>query len=121
VAREALTGAPEEREVFASAWELAGAAQLELRLPDLERAGEPVRAGEVPCSWPFEETYVTHRGDVEPCCMVMGSDRATMGNIRAQPFEAVWAGEAYEAFRARLLTDDPPEVCTGCSLYRGRF
>jgi radical SAM protein with 4Fe4S-binding SPASM domain len=122
VSREALTGGPDEQAVFRSARELADGARLKLRLPELEPPGERAGGrGDLPCSWPFEETYVTHRGDVEPCCMVMGSDRATMGNIRTQPFEEVWAGEAYRDFRARLLSDDPPDVCTGCSLYRGRF
>jgi radical SAM protein with 4Fe4S-binding SPASM domain len=121
VSREALTGAPHEREVFEAARALAGGLDLKLRLPVLDPEPSPSCGGGVPCSWPFEETYVTHRGDVQPCCMVMGTDRATMGNVRERPFEEVWTGEAYEAFRTRLLSEHPPEVCTGCSLYRGRF
>jgi hypothetical protein len=33
----------------------------------------------------------------------------------------VWRGDAYKSFRAALLTDEPPEVCRGCSLYRRVF
>jgi hypothetical protein len=37
-------------------------------------------------------------------------------------FATMWHGEGYRGFRERLLTgDDPPEVCRGCSLYRGVF
>jgi hypothetical protein len=53
--------------------------------------------------------------------MVMGSDRATMGSLRDAPFETIWDGEAYRDFRERLMGDDPPAVCRGCSQYRGRF
>jgi hypothetical protein len=34
---------------------------------------------------------------------------------------AVWNGEAFEDFRARLASDEPPEVCQSCSLYHGTF
>jgi hypothetical protein len=30
----------------------------------------------------------------------------------------VWNGEAYDAFRARLASDDPPSPCKACALYR---
>jgi radical SAM protein with 4Fe4S-binding SPASM domain len=64
---------------------------------------------------------VTHRGEVQPCCMVMGSDRATMGRLGDVPFERIWHDEPYRDFRAALLTDEPPAVCRGCSLYRRVF
>jgi hypothetical protein len=54
--------------------------------------------------------------------MIMGEDRAVIGDVHAEGgFAAAWHGEDYARFRERLLTDDPPEVCTGCSLYRGVF
>ncbi|MBY0396887.1 MAG: SPASM domain-containing protein, partial [Thermoleophilia bacterium] len=65
--------------------------------------------------------YVTHRGRVQPCCMVVGEDRATLGDLAEAPFADIWEGEAYEAFRDALRTDEPPAVCRGCSLYRGVF
>ena len=93
-----------------------------LRLP---RAGgdppAPRRPGEPACDWPWRSGYVTHEGDLQPCCMVMGSERATLGRLSDAPFSVHWRGEAYEAFRAGLLGDDPPDVCKGCSLYRHRF
>jgi len=33
----------------------------------------------------------------------------------------VWRGERYEAFRAALTSSRPPDVCAGCSMYRGVF
>src|SRR4051812_19312907 len=66
---EALFGDPETAAfagaIFAQAAARAGERGLKLRLPDLGGAG----AGS--CSWPWDGAYVTHRGDVQPCCMVM--------------------------------------------------
>jgi radical SAM protein with 4Fe4S-binding SPASM domain len=128
-ADEALFGAEDvaaaslvER-AFADARAVASALGVDLRLPRLD-AGESDggrRAGEPGCSWPWDSGYVTHRGEVQPCCMVMGSDRATLGTIRERPFGEIWEGPAYRDFRERLLGDDPPDVCRGCSAYRGVF
>ena len=51
----------------------------------------------------------------------MGADRAVLGDAAADGFAAVWGSDAYQAFRAQLLTDEPPDVCSGCSLYRHVF
>ena len=64
---------------------------------------------------------MTHDGDVQPCCMVMGADRAALGSAKRDGFAGVWQNERYRAFRDALLTGDPPEVCAGCSLYRRVF
>jgi radical SAM protein with 4Fe4S-binding SPASM domain len=101
--------------VFARAGDRARSLGLKLRLPSLEAAG----GGS--CSWPWDGAYVTHRGDVQPCCMVMGSDRATLGRLGEGSFAEIWHGEAYRAFRRGLLTGRPPDVCAGCSQYRGLF
>jgi hypothetical protein len=36
-------------------------------------------------------------------------------------FGTIWEGAAYGEFRTRLESDDPPDVCRGCSLYRRVF
>jgi len=119
---EALFGEESERAaaVFAEAAARAAAADVELRLPRLE---EPARAedGAPGCSWPWDSAYVTHRGEVQPCCMVMGSDRATLGRLDEASFGEIWAGPEYQQFRERLLGGEPPDVCVGCSLYRRVF
>jgi radical SAM protein with 4Fe4S-binding SPASM domain len=123
VAREALwlDRDPGTKRIFDEARALAERLGVSLRLPTLAQRAKPRRPGSPGCDWPWRSTYVTHDGTVQPCCMVMGSDRATLGNLKAQSFQDIWQGPAYRAFRAALLTDDPPEVCRGCSFYRGTF
>jgi radical SAM protein with 4Fe4S-binding SPASM domain len=106
--------------VFRAAGEIAARACLELRLPANEPA-EPRGPDELPCDWPFERAYVTHDGKVQPCCMVMGADRATLGDLEEQSFADIWRGDAYRRFRTALLGDTPPEVCRGCAIYRRTF
>ena len=90
---------------------------LDIRLP----GADDRPATDRPCDWPWTSSYVTHEGLVQPCCMVMGSDRATLGSLEDQSFAAVWRDRPYEDFRRRVDSPTPPEVCAGCSLYRGRF
>ena len=108
---------------FATASALADELGVELRLPRLEepdwRAGRAL--GTPGCHWPFGSAYVTHDAHVQPCCMVMGADRAVLGKVDGGGFPAVWYGDDYRSFRAALLTDEPPAVCRGCSLYRRVF
>jgi radical SAM protein with 4Fe4S-binding SPASM domain len=107
------------RHAFAAAAATAAKLGLDLRLPKL--TARPTAQRAVGCTWPWNSGYVTHRGEVQPCCMVMGSDRATLGRLDEQPFTEIWQGERYQQFRAGLLSQDPPEVCRGCSLYRSTF
>jgi radical SAM protein with 4Fe4S-binding SPASM domain len=99
---------------FAAARRAAKAAGVVLRLP--ATAAEP--AG---CSWPWDSAYVTSQGVVQPCCMVMGDDRVSLGRLTEQSFPEIWAGPAYQDFRQRLRGPEPPEVCRGCALYQGTF
>ncbi len=116
---------PEVRAVLDEARCKATALGVALRLPP---APGPTpggaarrRLGEPGCDWPWRSGYVEHDGVVRPCCMVMGADRALMGDVGDGGFAGAWRGEAYEAFRAALMSDHPPEVCTGCSMYRRIF
>jgi radical SAM protein with 4Fe4S-binding SPASM domain len=103
-------------EAFGRARTLAEAAGLELRLPQL--SGTPGAR----CTWPWDAAYVTSAGIVQPCCMVMGDDRVALGNLHEHSFPDIWAGPAYQEFRARLADDDnPPDVCRGCALYQQTF
>jgi radical SAM protein with 4Fe4S-binding SPASM domain len=103
------------RAAFAEAAGLARLTGLRLRLPHFSDAG----GGN--CTWPWEATYITSSGVVQPCCMVMGDDRVALGNVTETGFPAIWYGEAYRDFRRRLDSPDPPDVCRGCSLYRHTF
>ena len=127
-AEQALwTGADHARaeQAFDDARAVAAEVGCELRLPRLDEPGageggadDAVQRG---CDWPWRSAYVTHRGTVQPCCMVMGSDRVALGDVNETPFGRIWEGAAYGEFRTRLQGDDPPDVCRGCSLYRHVF
>jgi radical SAM protein with 4Fe4S-binding SPASM domain len=111
----------EAERLFAEARRLADDLGVRLRLPRLDEPRRPRAPGEPGCGWPFESSYLTHDGKVQPCCAVMGADRAVLGDATAEGFEALWSSDAYRDFRAKLLTDEPPEVCAGCSMYRHIF
>ncbi|GIF04265.1 radical SAM protein [Actinoplanes siamensis] len=103
------------RGAFAAATDAAADTGLRLRLPSL--TGE----GGGNCAWPWEAAYVTSAGVVQPCCMVMGDDRVSLGSLHESSFTQIWHGAAYRDFRRRLDSADPPDVCRGCSLYRHTF
>ena len=106
---------------FSEAERVAAARGVGLRLPKLE-AGPARRAvGTRGCDWPWHSAYVRHDGAVQPCCMLMGSDRAVLGDAGREGFGDVWRGDAYRAFREALASATPPDVCSGCSMYRGVF
>jgi MoaA/NifB/PqqE/SkfB family radical SAM enzyme len=111
-------------ETFGVAGALAEELGLELRLPHLEELshGEAQGVASPACHWPFSGTYITHDAKVQPCCMVMGSDRAVLGDAEKTSFPEIWRSADYESFRAGLVGEaEPPLVCQGCSLYRGVF
>jgi radical SAM protein with 4Fe4S-binding SPASM domain len=122
-AEEALFRQDEKamRRTFERARKRAGELGVELRLPRLDERPSSRPAGTPGCNWPFESAYVTHRGEVQPCCMVMGSDRARLGQLGDTSFPEIWRSEEYREFRQRLLEGEPPPVCRGCSLYVGVF
>jgi radical SAM protein with 4Fe4S-binding SPASM domain len=123
-AEEALWGDEgPEGDPFADARALAQELGVDLRLPELTPADPEPAPGRPGCDWPWRSAYVTHRGEIQPCCMVMGSDRATLGRLEeGAGFAETWNGEGYREFRRRLSEPgDPPAVCQGCSFYRGVF
>jgi radical SAM protein with 4Fe4S-binding SPASM domain len=121
-AEEALRETDDAVSVFARTRQRAASHGLDIRLPEMARAGADGRAASTPaCTWPWDSAYITHDGVVQPCCMVMGSDRADLGRLSEDSFAQIWSGHAYRRFRAGLLNGDPPAVCRGCSVYQRRF
>jgi radical SAM protein with 4Fe4S-binding SPASM domain len=117
VADEAV---PDDSEALQEARRVADALGVELRLPGGET--EQGRDGDSPgCDWPWARAYVTYDGRMQPCCMVMGADRAVLGDVSSASVSDNWHGDAYVAFRRQLRTAEPPDVCRGCSLYKHRF
>jgi radical SAM protein with 4Fe4S-binding SPASM domain len=124
VADQTLVGLDAER--VARAFEAARAAAREhgvaLRLPRVtpveHAAGTPGRSR---CDWPWHGPYITYDGTAMPCCMVATPDRAALGNVARDGVAAVWNGPAYQDFRRRLDSDEPPEICRSCSVYARVF
>lgn len=120
-ASEALWDDAAAREAFATARAFADATGVTLRLPG-DAAARAVDAARRPaCAWPWRSAYVRHDGAVQPCCMLMGEDRGIMGDLRDADFATLWRNEAYRRFRRKLLRGEPPDVCRGCSEFRGVF
>jgi radical SAM protein with 4Fe4S-binding SPASM domain len=93
-----------------------------LRLPRVTPVDHaPGTPGRTRCDWPWRGPYVAYDGTAMPCCMVATPDRASLGNVVSEGVEAVWNGAAYEDFRARLSSADPPEICKSCSVYARVF
>lgn len=119
------------RQAYAAARRAADVHGVQLRLPRTasrtaaagRTAGRTAEGGrDIPgCTWPWEAAYVTSAGVVQPCCMVMGDDRVSLGRLTERRFPDIWADEPYVEFRRRLVTGPPPDVCRGCSLYHGTF
>jgi radical SAM protein with 4Fe4S-binding SPASM domain len=105
---------------FQAARQAADEVGIQIRLPQLEPHSGPAnrRPG---CSWPWDATYITSRGIVQPCCMVMGDDRVALGDLTKHSLEHIWTDQPYQDFRRRLLDGPPPAVCSGCALYQGTF
>lgn len=118
--REALWSDLDEvaAKAFHEARAVAREIGVDLRLPE-HVDGAPRAPGTPGCDWPWRSAYVRQDGKVQPCCMLMGEDRAILGDLAEAPLDEIWHGERYEAFRAALLSPEPPAVCRGCSMYRG--
>lgn len=107
---------------FSTARAAAAELGVTLRLP--RTAPKPVppgTPGRERCSWPWRGAYFSYDGRAMPCCMVSTPDRISLGNAVQDGVLAVWDGPAYTAFRARLDSDDPPEICRSCSVYTHTF
>src|SRR5690242_1577569 len=95
---------------------------IELRLPRTQPRVHPAGTpGPKRCDWPWRGAYVSYQGYAMPCCMIATPDRFNFGNIAEQGVDATWNGEAYAAFRDALASDEPPEICRSCAVYRGIF
>jgi MoaA/NifB/PqqE/SkfB family radical SAM enzyme len=101
--------------VFTATRELAVALGVDLRLPRIQ--GGKKRG----CDWPWRGAYVAYSGEAMPCCMVATPDRVNFGNMAREGVAPVWDNAAYSAFRDKLASDSPPDICRGCAVYRGLF
>lgn len=107
---------------FGEARALADALGVKLRLPNPRpRSHPPDTAGRARCDWPWRGAYIAFSGEAMPCCMVATPDRANFGNMAREGVAGVWNNGAYNAFRDKLASGNPPDICKGCAVYQGRF
>ncbi|HEX6384837.1 MAG TPA: radical SAM protein [Anaerolineae bacterium] len=107
---------------FGQARAVAQELGIDLRLPRTRpRLHPPGTPGRERCDWPWTGAYVSYQGYAMPCCMVSTPDRIHLGNMAQAGVESIWNGTAYRDFRNRLDSEEPPEICRSCSIYRGTF
>jgi radical SAM protein with 4Fe4S-binding SPASM domain len=107
---------------FDAARAVAREQHIQLRLPRVRpRPHPPGTPGPQRCDWPWRGAYISYQGYAMPCCMVSTPDRANFGNMAEAGVTEVWSNEEYQAFRERLDSDDPPEICRSCAIYTGIF
>ena len=72
------------------------------------------------CRRPWTLMYFTAHGRAIPCCIapfsLRGYENFTLGDATQQTLREIWNGEAYQDFRRRLLSDNPPSSCANCGL-----
>ena len=72
------------------------------------------------CRRPWSLMYFTANGRALPCCIapfsLHGYENYTLGDATKQSVQDIWNGPAYNAFRAALLSDQPPATCANCGL-----
>lgn len=107
---------------FGAARAVAHTLGVKLRLPrPRPRLHPPGTPGPERCNWPWRGAYLSYQGYAMPCCMVATPDRINFGNMAEHGVAETWNGPAYQSFRDRLDSDDPPEICRSCSIYSGTF
>ena len=124
VERESLLGDDPQRveRHFEAARAAARELGVALRLPNVTpRPHPPGTCGRTRCDWPWRGAYISYDGKAMPCCMVATPDRIHFGDMTQNGVAAIWNNAQYNAFRARLDSATPPEVCRSCAVYAGTF
>ncbi|HYD80450.1 MAG TPA: radical SAM protein [Paucimonas sp.] len=107
---------------FGEARAMAARFGVALRLPNVKPRGHPAGTpGRQRCDWPWRGAYISYDGHAMPCCMVATPDRINFGNVASEGVATVWNNDAYQDFRDRLDSAEPPEICRGCAVYKGTF
>jgi radical SAM protein with 4Fe4S-binding SPASM domain len=70
------------------------------------------------CRRPYSLAYITAHGNVYSCCFAPFTPgplgKKKLGNAFDTPFERIWNGERYQAFRAAFESDTPWPQCADC-------
>ncbi|HVX10998.1 MAG TPA: radical SAM protein [Pirellulales bacterium] len=107
---------------FGAARRVAQELGVDLRLPRTRPRAHPAGTpGPQRCDWPYRGAYISYQGLAMPCCMISTPDRLNFGDVTDRGIVEVWNSPAYETFRRQLASDQPPEVCRSCAVYRATF
>ncbi|MBK8977506.1 MAG: SPASM domain-containing protein [Planctomycetes bacterium] len=76
---------------------------------------QPRPCGKPPikCWFLWKRAYITHEGNVVPCCL---AGIPHFGNMLDAGFFAVWNNETYRTYRSKVFTDEPHGPCRTCYL-----
>lgn len=70
------------------------------------------------CQRPYRVAYITAHGNVFSCCFAPFDpgprSQKVLGNVFDQPFEDIWNGPRYGAFRTAFESDTPWPHCASC-------
>ena len=97
----------EMRELFKKGEAMAKEFNLEVAFPRLDQP--KVRQN---CKQPWTMIVTDEKGTVRPCCAV---HFVSFGDLNKDNFKTIWNNESFKNFRQKLLSDDVPEVCKGCT------
>ncbi len=75
--------------------------------------GKPCGKPPVKCWFLWKRVYVTHKGDVVPCCL---AGIPSFGNMMTEGFWPIWNGATYRTYREHVFTDSPHGPCATCYL-----
>lgn len=82
-----------------------------------QRDQQPWRA----CMRPWTTAYITANGNALPCCIspfaTQNYESLKLGNVFEGSFDEIWNDARYQAWRERLLSDQPHEACAGCGVH----
>ena len=66
------------------------------------------------CQYVYSTMVVNSNGDVVPCCYDVQSEFA-MGNVFEMPFDTIWRGKRFRAFRRRIKEERASiPICASC-------
>ncbi len=66
------------------------------------------------CSWPWNSSYVSAKGNIVPCCIIGDPNVIDMGNITKKSFKDIWYSEKYKSFRHKISNNELEEFCKNC-------
>lgn len=66
------------------------------------------------CSWPWNSSYISAKGDIVPCCIIGDPKVINMGNVNESSFKNIWYSKQYNEFRDKISKNDLNEFCKNC-------